>query len=75
MLTELCDRYQRSLEVLKEAGKKNQHNMYIITYIPAPSNRSPLEAFVDLKVAGDDLFEGPGIEVIHIYSPGNGIYP
>ena len=28
--------------------------------IPAPSNRSPLEAFVDLKVARGDLLEGPG---------------
>ena len=29
--------------------------------IPAPSKRSPPEAFVDLKVAGGDLLEGPGI--------------
>ena len=28
--------------------------------IPAPSNRSPLEAFEDLKVAGGDLLEGAG---------------
>ena len=34
---------------------------HIYIYIPAPSNRSPLEAFVDLKVAGGDLLEGPGI--------------
>ena len=33
----------------------------IYAYIPAPSNRSPLEAFADLKVAGGDLLEGPGI--------------
>ena len=26
-----------------------------------PSNRSPLEAFADLKVAGGDLLEGAGI--------------
>ena len=30
-------------------------------HIPAPSNRSPLEAFADLKVAGGDLLEGAGI--------------
>ena len=29
--------------------------------LPAPSNRSPLEAFADLKVAGGDLLEGSGI--------------
>ena len=29
-------------------------------YLPAPSNRSPLVAFGDLKVAGGDLLEGPG---------------
>ena len=29
-------------------------------YLPAPSNRSPLEAFADLKVAGGDLLEGAG---------------
>ena len=28
--------------------------------LPAPSNRSPLEAFVDLNVAGGDLLEGAG---------------
>ena len=30
------------------------------SHVPAPSKRSPLEAFVDLKVAGGDLLEGPG---------------
>ena len=29
-------------------------------HIPAQSKRSRLEAFVDLKVAGGDLLEGPG---------------
>ena len=28
--------------------------------LPAPSNRSPLEAFADLKIAGGDLLEGAG---------------
>ena len=32
-----------------------------LLYILAPSNRSPLEAFVDLKVSGGDLLEGAGI--------------
>ena len=33
-----------------------------------PSNRSPLEAFADLKVAGGDLLEGAGIyNKIYIY--------
>ena len=30
------------------------------SYLPAPSNRSPLEAFGDLKVSGGDLLEGAG---------------
>ena len=34
---------------------------YIYIYIPGPSNRSPLVAFGDLKVAGGDLLEGAGI--------------
>ena len=29
--------------------------------LPAPSNRSPLVTFVDLKVSGGDLLEGAGI--------------
>ena len=32
-----------------------------INSIPAPSNRSPLVAFGDLKVSGGDLLEGPGM--------------
>ena len=32
----------------------------IIQHLPAPSNRSPLEALVDLKGAGGDLLEGAG---------------
>ena len=40
-------------------------NIYI--YIPAPSKRSLLEAFVDFKVAGGDLLAGPGI-YIYIYT-------
>ena len=33
-----------------------------------PCNCSPLEAFVDLKVAGGDLLEGPGIwDVVYIF--------
>ena len=34
---------------------------YIYICIPAPSNRSPLAAFGDLKVAGGDLLEGAGL--------------
>ena len=38
------------------AGKKKKR-FYII---PAASSRSPLVAFVDLKVSGGDLFDGAG---------------
>ena len=41
-------------------------NVYIYIYIPAPSNRSPLEAFTDLKVAGGNLLEGAGMFFDHI---------
>ena len=34
--------------------------------MPALSNRSPLEAFADLKVAGGDLLEGPGVYYLAI---------
>ena len=39
-------------------------SLYI--YIPAPSNRFPLVAFGDLKVAGGDLLEGAGIYITHL---------
>ena len=35
--------------------------------LPAPSARSPLEDFVDLKVAGGDLLEGVGM--VYPYGP------
>ena len=34
--------------------------IYIYISIPTLSNRSPLQAFADLKVAGGDLLEGAG---------------
>ena len=39
---------------------------HLYSYILAPSNRSPLKAFVDLNVSGGDLLEGAGI-YIYIY--------
>ena len=36
------------------------HNHLGSSCIPTPSNRSALEAFADLKVAGGDLLEGAG---------------
>ena len=41
---------------------------YIYIYIPGPSNRSLLEAFVDLKVTGGDLLEGPGMYYTYIHT-------
>ena len=34
--------------------------IYTVPILPGPSNRSPLVAFGDLKVAGGDLLEGAG---------------
>ena len=36
---------------------------HLYSYILAPSNRSPLKAFVDLNVSGGDLLEGAGIYI------------
>ena len=50
-------------------GWKPIGDIYIIyIYIPAPSKRSLLEAFVDLQVAGGDLLEGPGIVIYVFYN-------
>ena len=46
----------------KEKGHQLGHQTE--KHIPAPSNRSPLKAFVDLKVAGGDLLEGPGSKTL-----------
>ena len=51
----------------RDMNRLSQEVSQDIYYIPAPSNRSPLEAFADLKVAGGDLLEGAGIHTIHIY--------
>ena len=41
----------------RDMNRLSQEVSQDIYYIPAPSNRSPLEAFADLKVAGGDLLE------------------
>ena len=50
------------LPIGKEYRKRDRErpNFNLTLCVPAPSNRSPLEAFVDLKVAGGDLLESPG---------------
>ena len=47
------------------ASAPDKKKIYI--YIPGPSNRSPLEAFAGLKVAGGDLLEGAGICILRYF--------